>query len=315
MRKKLILLSLFFQFGSVFAQNTAYEVGLITENDLYTSIINDKYYTNGLGFYFTYLNPNSNPKINKKTTTFKINQSVFTPKIRNVALASKVDRPPAGLIFAEIKKNYFYQTEAVMKIGFQIGYVGPNAFAKETQKILHQFIGVDEVQGWQFQIENALAVQTNLMFSKKIPIFKQLQNIDFHGQSETNLGTVLTGTTLGFSGRIGIKKLLPIFDSNFYGAALNANKSLQKSHSEAYFYVNSGVNYQLYDATFQGSLFNDSSPITFGLIPFRFVGAAGFKYRKNNLNLSYSFVYQGKEARNAKLTCFYYGSIAVGFLF
>ena len=315
MLKKLVSLIFVLQLAVVFAQKTAYEVGVITENDLYTSIINDKYYTNGLGFYFTYLNPNFNPKINKKSTTFRISQSVFTPKIRNVTIASKVDRPPAGLIFAEIRKNYYYQTQSVIKIGFQIGYVGPNSFAKETQKILHQIIGIDEVQGWQFQINNTLALQTSLMFSKKIPILKNHQKIDFHCQSETSLGTVLTGTTVGLSTRIGLKKLLPIYDSNFYGAALNANKLQYKSQSEAYFYVNSGVNYQLYDATFQGSLFSDSSPITFDLIPFRYVGSAGFKYRKNNLNLSYAFVYQGKEARNEKLTGFYYGTIAVGFLF
>ena len=315
MLKKLLLLFSILQLGTVFSQKTAYEIGIISENDLYTSLINDKYYTNGLGFYFSYLNHNVNPKINKTSTTFKINQSVFTPKIRNVNFASKVDRPPAGLIFAEIKKNYFYQSESVLKIGFQIGFVGPNAFAKETQKILHQFLGIDQVQGWQFQIKNSLALQTNILFSKKIPFFKNTQKIDFHLQTETNLGTALAGTTLGFSTRIGLKKLLPIFDSNYFGGALNKNKEAYKSQREAYFYVNSGVNYQLFDATFQGSIFGDSSPITFDLMPFRFVGAAGFKYRKKNLNLSYSFVYQGKEARNNKITGYYYGSIGIGFLF
>jgi len=315
MLKKIILLLFVGQFQFVFAQKLTYEVGIVSENDLYTSIINDKYYTNGLSIYFSYLNKNSNPNINKISTTFRINQSVFTPKIRNVALDSKVDRPPAGLLFAEMKRNYFYQNENVFKVGFQFGFVGPNALAEESQNILHQFIGIDQVQGWQFQIKNTLALQTNFMFSKKLNVLKKAQKVDFHFQSESNLGTVLTGTTYGISARIGLKKLLPIFDSNFYGAALNRDKTVYKSQSEAYFYFNSGLNYQLSDATFQGSLFDNSSPITFDLIPFRFVGAAGFKYRKNNLNFSYSFVYQGKEAQNNKLTGYYYGSIGVGFLF
>ena len=315
MVKKIILLIFVLQFKVGFAQKLSYEAGIVTENDLYTSIINDKYYTNGLSVYFTYLNKNSNLNINKISTTFRVNQSVFTPKIRNVVLASKVDRPPAGLLFAEMKRNYFYQNENVFKLGFQIGMVGPAAFAEETQRILHQFIGVDQVLGWQFQIKNTLVLQTNFMFSKKMNLLKNAQKVDFHLQSETNLGTVLNGTNLGFSTRIGLKKLLPIFDSNFYGAALNQDKSVYKSQSEAYFYINSGLNYQLYDATFQGGLFDNSSPITFKLIPFRFVGAAGFKYRKNNLNLSYSFVYQGKEAKSEGLTGYYYGSIGIGFLF
>jgi hypothetical protein len=50
---------------------------------------------------------------------------------------------------------------------------------------------------------------------------------------------------------------------------------------------------QLYDATIQGSLFSNRSPITFSLVPYRFNGEAGFKYR--NLNLSYVFCLSRKR--------------------
>jgi hypothetical protein len=52
------------------------------------------------------------------------------------------------------------------------------------------------------------------------------------------------------------------------------------SESEFYFYIAPSINYQLYDATIQGSLFSNRSPITFSLVPYRFNGEAGFKYRK-----------------------------------
>jgi len=87
-----------------------------------------------------------------------------------------------------------------------------------------------------------------------------------------------------------------------------------KNESEFYFYINPSVNYQLYDATIQGSFFNDNSPITFPLMPFRFNGEAGFKYRKNNWNLSYLFVYRGQEAKNIVIKGYFYGSIGVGYL-
>lgn len=313
--RKVLLTLLFLTFRICRSQDSGYEMGFISDNDSYTSLINDKYYTNGLSVYFSYLNRNFNSKINKKTTTFRLNQSVYTPKIRNLVLASRVDRPPAGSVFVEIKKNYFYQSESVFKLGFQLGVVGPKALAQETQKILHDILRIDQVQGWQFQIQNAVAVQTNVMFSKKLKVFNNLQKTDFHLHSETNFGTVLVGTTAGISARIGLKNLLLIFDSNYYGAGLNKDKMLAKSQSESYFFVNSGINYQVFDATYQGSLFDDSSPITFDLIPFRWVASAGYKYRKNSLNLSYSVIYQGKEARSKDLTGFYYGSIGVGFIF
>jgi hypothetical protein len=64
------------------------------------------------------------------------------------------------------------------------------------------------------------------------------------------------------------------------------------SESEFYFYIAPSINYQLYDATIQ-SLFN-RSPITFSLVPYRFNGEAGFKY-KVILICPMFFVYRGKE--------------------
>jgi hypothetical protein len=60
------------------------------------------------------------------------------------------------------------------------------------------------------------------------------------------------------------------------------------------------------------SLFNDNSAVTFDLIPIRFNGEVGFKYRKNNLNLSYACV--PVELHNQINTGYFYGSILVSYL-
>jgi hypothetical protein len=134
------------------------------------------------------------------------------------------------------------------------------------------------------------------------------QLIDFHWRSEANIGTVSIGASTGFVSRIAINKLVPISDSNLYAASAGS------SESEFYFYIAPSINYQLYDATIQGSLFNNRSPITFSLVPYRFNGEAGFKYRKNNLNLSYVFVYRGKELYSKTISGYFYGSIGISYL-
>jgi hypothetical protein len=77
---------------------------------------------------------------------------------------------------------------------------------------------------------------------------------------------------------------------------------------EFYLYIAPSIRYQLYDATIQGSLFNDNSAVTFDLIPIRFNGGR-FQISKNNLNLSYAFVYRKKELHNQINTGYFYGSI------
>ena len=108
--------------------------------------------------------------------------------------------------------------------------------------------------------------------------------------------------------------MLPVYDSALHGASLNHNKEAYREQKEFFLYLNPSVSYMAYDATIQGSMFNDDSPVTFPLIPFRFNAEAGIKYRSNNWNLSYAFNYRGKELTNNVIVGYFYGSVAVSYL-
>ena len=300
--------------GYVYGQTRASEAGIISDNDLYTSTIYDKYYTNGLELYFRYLNNNTNEKIIKKITEFKIGQYIYNPHTREADNIYTNDRPFAGYLFVEAGRNYFYSSESVLKVNVQLGYVGSNSFAEESQRAFHAVFGYKKVQGWQHQIENTVAVQANAFYSKKLSAAGGGTILDFHVQSEVNTGTVLNGISVGILSRISLKPLLPVYNSGLYGAALNADPQFYKTEKELYFYLSPNLNYQLTDATIQGSLFGDNSPVTFDLIPFRFQAEAGIKYRTNRWNLSYAFQYRSKEAKNAVIKSYFYGSICIGYL-
>jgi hypothetical protein len=289
-------------------QNRESEIGLLTDNDLYTSSRNDMYYTNGLELFYRFKTRNNTESIAKEITELKIGQYIYTPRFIDSPNKALVDRPYAGYLFGEFGKSFFYKNENVVKVSFQLGYVGPNAFGEQVQKNLHRIIGYKEVLGWENQIKNALAIQARFAFSKKMFPANPSSKIDLHWRSELNVGTVLTGASTGLLSRIAIKKLVPVNDSNLYNGAIGSNAT------EFYFYIAPSINYQLYDATIQGSRFSNASPITFSLVPFRFNGEAGFKYRKNNLNLSYVFNYRGKELYSKTISGYFYGSIGVSYL-
>ena len=296
------------------AQKKPAEIGIISDNDLYTSSVYDKYYTNGLEFFYRYLSQNSNEKIQKKITEFRFGQYVYNPQTRNADDVNRNDRPFAGYFFVEAGRNLFYKSEDVLKTNLQLGYLGPNAFGEETQRAFHDIFGYKRVYGWQNQIKNALAIQANMVYSKKMLSAISCSSVDFHALSEVNVGTIWNGATVGVLARIALKKLQPIYDSNLHGAAINSEANAYRNQSEFYFYINPNLNYQFYDATIQGSMFNDNSPVTYDLVPFRFQGEAGFKFRKNHWNLSYSFLYRGKEIDNRANKNYFYGSIVLGYL-
>lgn len=305
----LILISTF-----AFGQRTT-EIGFISDNDLYTSSKNDMYYTNGLELFYRFLSKNENKKINKKITEFRIGQYIYNPRFINETAVDINDRPFAGYLFAKVGKSFFYQSESVLKTDFQLGFLGPNALGRETQESFHHIIGYKKVFGWDNQIHNAFAVQAHVMYSKKLFPNNHHDFTDFHFQSEANLGTIFTGVSTGLLARIGFKKLLPIYDSNLHDASVSSQP--QSNVREFYFYAMPSVNYQFYDATIEGSMFKDTSPLTFDLEPLRFNAEFGLKYRHNNFNLSYSFIYRGRELKDPvhdTNSGYFFGSIRLGYL-
>lgn len=312
MTKKTFIIFFFIATTFALAQSRTREIGLVTENDLYTSSKNDKYYTNGLEFFYRFLVKNTDHKIRKKVVELKVGQYIYNPKFINKGALAVIDRPFAGYLFGRVEKSFFFQNESVFKGGIELGVVGNKSFAEEIQRGFHKFFKYKPVFGWETQVANSVAVQTHFMFAKKLFASQESNYADFNFQSEADLGTVFTGFSAGFLTRIGFEKLVPIYDSNIYGASVS--DELRKPEPEFYFYIASSIRYQVYDATIQGGLINDNSPVTFDLIPIRFNGEAGIKFRKDNLNLSYAFVYRSKELHNKINTGYFYGSIMVSYL-
>lgn len=295
------------------AQKHATEVGLILDNDLYTSTVNDKYYTNGFELYYRYLNPPKSNNAVKRITEFRLTQYIFNPQTIRAARIDYNDRPFAGVLFAEAGIHRFYTNKSVLKLKTQVGFMGPNAFGQETQEFFHSTFGYKKVSGWEYQIHNAILAQVEFFYAKKIATLNKKNTIDVLAQTELKLGTVWNEITVGPVLRLGFKKLLPVSESNVYDASLRYDRNYRET-SEFYFYVSPKVNYQAYDATIQGNLFQDNSPVIFPLIPFRFQGEAGFKYRKNNWNFHYTFNYTSQEVDNIVNEGYYYGSIGIGYL-
>lgn len=291
------------------------EIGLITDNDLYSSPINDQYYTAGLEIFYRYLGNSQNEKVAKKITEFRLGQYIYNPQSVRANEINVNDRPFAGYLFAEAGINTFYTDESIFKLTFQGGVVGPESGAEEVQRGLHQMLGYPTVRGWQYQITTTVAVQAAAFYSKKIFAERYKEKVDFHIQGEINLGTIWNTANIGAMSRISFKRpLQAMYNSSLHGAVLNHNKDAYKEQREFFLYINPMVQYMQYDATIEGSHFNTTSPVTFPLIPFRFNAEIGLKYRYNNWNYSYSIHYRGKELSNNVITGFYYGSIQLSYL-
>ncbi|MFY8186491.1 MAG: lipid A deacylase LpxR family protein [Flavobacterium sp.] len=305
--KQFGILLLFLSFEMGVGQNQI-EIGAVFDNDLYTSTVNDKYYTNGFEFYLRRLQTENTQS--KSLLEYKIGQKIFNPFAIRVTILERTDRPFAGYLYASIGKNTFHENGFVFKKSIEIGFVGPNALGQEMQEFFHNTFGYKKVLGWENQIRNTLALQGTLFFAEKMNHFPKVHNTDAHWATELNLGTIFNGMTTGPLIRIGIKKTLaPIHNSILLGGGLS-NQTLSTTQKELFLFAQPQVNFQLYDATIQGSLFGKKSPVERDITYLRFGAKAGVAYRINQWHFSYSVVYKTRETTHPGNEGHYYGSIA-----
>ena len=306
MRYLLLLWLLLPTFG--WTQKNNFELGLQLDNDSFVSTFNDFYYTSGLFLFANYRSAKSTSE-KKIVHGFKIGQQIYNPRDVKSVLPEDHNRPYAGYLFAEYNRTKMYSSNRIIGMSFKLGVVGPDSKAVDFQNWMHDAFGFGEIMGWEQQIQNLLAIQFELRYSK--PILKGVTSdkIDFHLLAATEIGTAFSSLNIGTLSRISLSKpLKAMHNSNYYNG-------LGSTVKELYFFVSPKVNAQAYDATIQGSMFTNESPVTFNLKPIRFNGEAGLKIKYYQYNLSCMINYTTDEIKNSSATGYFYGSIVGSYVF
>lgn len=280
-----------------FAQSFKNEFGFKTENDAYLATLNDRYYTNGLFIYYRRaIDPaNFSEKIEKKTYEISVGQKMYTPYWGQVAKKEDQDRPFAGYLYAGGAYSVFYKNEDVLKTSVEIGTVGPNSLAQDAQRFLHKTVGFYTPAGWDYQIKNGLALNFAANYSKLL-VRSNDQVVDLSGQGYANLGTTFSGAGASVLFRAG--KLNQLFNSAYHNAVIGNSRTKSLNESEFFFYAKPQLNFVAYDATIQGSLFNDGSPVTFGVTPIVFEQQFGVNYSSRRFTADFNIIFKTKEVKS-----------------
>ncbi|WP_316763957.1 lipid A deacylase LpxR family protein [Pedobacter aquatilis] len=297
MKSILASLLLLFIIDAAKAQNFKNEFGFKTENDAYLATLNDRYYTNGLFIYYRRaINPEKfGEHIEKKTYEISVGQKIYTPYWGMVAKREDQDRPFAGYLYAGAAYSVFYKKESVLKTSIELGTVGPNSLAQDAQEFLHKTVGFYRPAGWDYQIKNEVTINLSTSYSKLI--HRSSDNaVDFSGQGYANLGTTFNG--LGASVLFRAGKLNQLFNSAYHNAVIGDSKTKKINNFEFFFYAKPQLNVVAYDATIQGSLFNNDSPVTFGVKPIVFEQQFGVNYSSNRFTADFNVIFKTKEVKS-----------------
>ena len=314
MKKKVFFLFLCCSFGLFSQKKFSKEISFITENDLYTSTYNDRYYTNGMFLSYRYVSKEENETLEKKIFEWEIGHQMYTPhKVVTLNLKNH-DRPFAGYLYGSFSIHKVYKNHRSLKTTLQLGAIGAHAFSQELQNFIHDLYGFQKAVGWKHQIKNAVGLNINASYSTFLAKDKT-NHYDISWISSGKIGTIFTNISSGFLIRIGFRTLQPLANSIAYKTTINNSKNAYFREVESFLFIRPSLKYTCYDATLQGSLLNRGSEVTNELIPFVVSLELGFKFTANRFNFGYTLKYNSNKSKDLKFNNGHkYGAISLSYL-
>ena len=306
MRIKLLAFLLgFFCAVNVFAQSHSNEIGIQTDNDSYLLQGSDRYYTDGIFIYFRHalkVKDNETTLANK-VLGFEMGQKIFNPQSGSIFYQGAdqpylVDRPFAAYLYAGATLNLLYKNESNLKIGAQLGIIGPGAFGRQVQNYVHDNFGFYHPSGWEYQIHNEAQLNLSAEYNK---LLARGSWIDVSFSSYLNLGNGFSGAGVGPMVRLG--SFNQLFNSVSTQSTAIKNQTVTPLHPhEIFFYYKPLFNYVAYDATIQGGLFDkhndpNSLEITRNKEPFIFSNQFGVAFTTGRFVIDATAIFHTKEVK------------------
>jgi hypothetical protein len=295
-------------------QKFSKEFSFVNDNDLYASISRDQYYSNGLFFTYRFL-ASDFKKFSKKIYELEVGHEIYSPWKSTVRSVLEHDRPFAAHLYGRYGITRVFKDQSILKTSLSAGVIGEDALGQELQDIIHDIYNFVNAIGWEFQIQNMFSLNLDATYIKALGT-DESNRYDINFIANARLGTTFNEVTGGFKGRLGLKELQPLDNSIAFEIHLNDQKTTHVRGIESFFYYETSLSLVAYDATVQGSLFNDNSPLTFDINPLRFDLEIGYRFTSNRWNFGYAYHYHSNKLPNLRRNGgHYYGRVFLGYLF
>lgn len=133
-----------------------------------------------------------------------LGQQIFTPEDTLASNPDPDDRPYAGWAFAGLGLIQDTDRQRLDHLELLAGMVGPTAFGETVQNDWHQYIGVADAEGWDYQIHDEPGVM--LSYERKYRFLAPIGDgfgADFIPEAGVTLGNVMTYGQVGGMLRFG----------------------------------------------------------------------------------------------------------------
>jgi len=280
------------------------EISLVSDNDNYTLLGRDGYYTNGIYLKLSHAVDIENskwyknkPNIKKVITGFEFGQAIYNPVSYNRPFPEYQDRPFAGYLAFTFGQYIFLKKNTVLEYAVSLGTIGPNSFGKNVQRWYHNVIGIYDVVGWPYELNNEASINLKTAwYQSLLKTDPQKSQFNIDGFAKANLGNAFTNLSVGGTFKVGMVE--NHCNSDHWKARLSTkNGSKAMGNHELYFYYEPALTYQAYNAVLQGGMFlKNKGPLTASIKPVFFSQQFGVRYAKNRFGAALTYVNRTRQA-------------------
>ena len=218
------------------------------ENDVFTSLFRDQYYSSGLFFGYSWLHYMDSKQKNIRSVTLA--QRIYTPRYVTYRKVESYDRPYAGHLSIQLNSNY-YRTDRVWKHQLEFGWMGPGSMTGTIQETWHGWFGLPEPRGWKNQIPNSPIINYNGLMAYQ---FVKAKGIELISESHLAAGTAFNFIREEVMVRTGLLKNL-LSSVQYNGQLGDINPKIRSEYAEeiVLFYA-PGIEYNFYNSTIEGNI-------------------------------------------------------------
>jgi lipid A 3-O-deacylase len=287
---------------------TRHQFTIITENDSYLSVNNDGYYTNGIKLAYQWRSTASTKKNNERINSISAGQNIYTSRFSGEIRVDRLDRPIAGYLYGSYHQSLYNNKERLLKWGITAGIIGPSSMGEDMQKLAHRLMQIYKPTYWERQLPNSFGVNAELAWSPQLGPEEKSSKWDFKPLLSATAGSIFTNA--GAGGALVFGK----FNKNSASAFWNNHKGQTKAEREFFAYLFPMIYLKGYDATVQGSLFNNEPNLIPGkLNPVFLQSKLGLTYATNKFSFGAAAVYESKQSLTQR-SPHLYGSLQAGLM-
>jgi len=272
-------------------------VNIIFDNDIFNNT--DYYYTNGARIELVFPAATSSP-VNKvlpglKTNDidvsgFSLTQNIYTPVNPESTEIVYGDRPFAAyLTVGQFRESYHLKKRLQIKSALDLGVMGPMSLGEQVQSTVHEL----EPSGWKYQVQNSFLINYYVGIEKGL---YSSSNLELNAVGHLNVGSLYDKLGAGLRFRVG--SFLPVYR----GPMTICCDRAKKGQLQYWFFMSGKADFIAYDATLQGSMFNDQSPYVISsneLNRVVYQGSVGVALYYDNLGVELENFYLSPEFEGA----------------